>query len=149
MRPLRRSDTTPRVELMPLIDVVFLLLTFFIYSLIISVRAEVLPVELVPLATGQSAEPGPVRALTIDPRGELFWDQEPIESGALEARLDALAAEENPPTLYLAMSERGETDRGPQLLSLIEQVRSAGLTNFVIVGRPVTGAAPSDGDAAP
>ena len=32
MRPLRRTEHDARVEIMPLIDVVFLLLTFFIFS---------------------------------------------------------------------------------------------------------------------
>ena len=46
MRPLRRSEHETRVEMMPLIDVVFLLLTFFIYAMVLMVRAEVLPVPL-------------------------------------------------------------------------------------------------------
>ena len=33
MRALRRSEHDTRVEIMPLIDVVFLLLTFFIYAI--------------------------------------------------------------------------------------------------------------------
>ena len=33
MRTFRRQDMTARVEIMPLIDVIFLLLTFFVYSL--------------------------------------------------------------------------------------------------------------------
>ena len=41
MRPLRRSEHETRVEMMPLIDVVFLLLTFFIYAMVLMVRAEV------------------------------------------------------------------------------------------------------------
>ena len=52
MRSIRRHDLAPRVEMMPLIDVVFLLLTFFIYSFVMMVRAEVLPVVLTPLGTG-------------------------------------------------------------------------------------------------
>ena len=46
MRPLRRTDHDTRVEMMPLIDVGFLLLTFFIYAMVLMVRAEVLPVPL-------------------------------------------------------------------------------------------------------
>jgi len=42
MRRLIRSnsdDWAPRIEMTPLLDVVFLLLTFFIFSLVLMVRA--------------------------------------------------------------------------------------------------------------
>ena len=40
MRALRRPDFDARIEIMPLIDVVFLLLTFFIYAMVLMIRAE-------------------------------------------------------------------------------------------------------------
>ena len=47
MRPVRRHDHTPRVEMMPLIDVVFLLLTFFIYAMVVMVELKSSGVALV------------------------------------------------------------------------------------------------------
>ena len=46
MRALRRTEHETRIEMMPLIDVVFILLTFFIYAMVLVVGAEVLPVPL-------------------------------------------------------------------------------------------------------
>ena len=46
MRAIRRTDHEMRIEIMPLIDVIFLLLTFFIYAMVLLVRAEMLPMEL-------------------------------------------------------------------------------------------------------
>ncbi len=37
---IRRPQHEARVEIMPLIDVIFLLLTFFIYAMVLMVRAE-------------------------------------------------------------------------------------------------------------
>src|SRR5690606_8300025 len=51
MRFVRRHDLAPRMEMIPLIDVIFLLLTFFIYSLALMVQAQVLPVALPPITT--------------------------------------------------------------------------------------------------
>ena len=136
MRAIRRNDHSPRVELIPLIDVIFLLLTFFVYSLLVMVRADVLPVKLTSLATGQAAKPQKIHAITIDAHGQLFLDRKPIAMTQLEPQLTQLAGDEGSPQLYLAMEDEGATDRGPTLIRLIEMLRAAGLTDFVIVGQP-------------
>lgn len=136
MRAIRRDDLAPRVEMMPLIDVIFLLLTFFIYSLIVTVRAEVLPVTLTTLTTGRQATPTQVQAITIDHEGQLHLNREPISGRDLSLRLVSLSDLPDPPSLYVAMEAQGSTDRGPILLDVIERVRAAGIEDFVIVGQP-------------
>ena len=42
----RRQPIEPRLELTPLIDVVFLLLTFFVFAMVLSARLEVTDVRL-------------------------------------------------------------------------------------------------------
>lgn len=132
---------------MPLIDVIFLLLTFFIYSLVTMVQAEILPVQLQTLTTGQAAEPASIMAITIDAQGSLYFNRAPIEDAALDAKLAELAQLEDVPKLFLALEDTrltaepgkadnaGRTiDRGPLLISLIERVRKAGIEDFNIVG---------------
>ena len=52
MLTIRRTDHEMRIEIMPLIDVIFLLLTFFIYAMVLMVRAELLPVEMHQFSSG-------------------------------------------------------------------------------------------------
>lgn len=139
MRPIRRNDMTSRVEIMPLIDVIFLLLTFFIYSLIVMVRAEVLPVTLTTITTGRRATPAKVHAITIDREGHLFLDREPIDPIELSHFLTQVTQQPQRPTVYLALEAEGFTDRGPTLIGVIEQIRAAGIEDFVIVGQPAPG----------
>jgi len=158
MRRVRRSSESARVEMTPLIDVVFLLLTFFILSLLVTVRAEVLPVQLSPVGTGESVEPGRIAAITIDARGEFYFDREPVTEQELDQRLAALAEtpDDQRPRIFVAMeqslqsaarsdaapNEDGEADaateptadRGPILLRLIERLRRAGLTDVSFIG---------------
>ena len=126
-----------------MIDVVFLLLTFFIYGMVTMVQARVLPISLTTLTAGEQAEPAAYAAITIDRTGELYFNREPISEDKLDQRLQRLARRDDPPRLLLAMQRpNGETpatqpvDRGPLLISLIERVRGAGLDNFAIVGDP-------------
>lgn len=153
MRSVRRNDLSPRVEMVPLIDVIFLLLTFFIYALIVMVDARLLPVELSPLQRGGAASPGAFEAVTMDARGQLFLNREAIEWPVLVDRLGELAQQDEPPALYVALESQGQIDRGPVLMRVIEQARAVGLRKVVLVGAPqgaVEAAGPNDGtDASP
>ncbi len=132
---------------MPLIDVIFLLLTFFIYSLVTMVHAEILPVQLQALTTGEAAKPASIVAVTIDARGDLYLNRVLIDDERLDERLNEIAQLDEKPKLFLALEDTpGATpgdapgvipapvDRGPLLIGLIERVRRAGLEDFNIVG---------------
>jgi biopolymer transport protein ExbD len=153
MRRTRRPDWSPRIEIMPMIDVIFLLLTFFIYAMVTMVQAQVLPVRLTTLSTAEQAEPADYAAITIDRQGGKYLNREPIEDAALSRQLKQFAQQDEPPQLLLAMAApnaastqpespraatRPAVDRGPMLIQLIEQVREAGIEDFHIVGEPGT-----------
>ncbi len=122
----------------PLMDVIFLLLTFFIYTLVMTVRAQVMPVVLPALSTGQAPEKEvEIAALTVDRQGRFFLNQKPVTQADLEARLKELAAQPKPPQFFLAIdAQPGETDRGPLLIELIETFRRLNIQSFNIVGTP-------------
>ena len=72
MLKLRRQETEPRIELMPLIDVIFLILTFFIYAMVLMVQIDVMPVPMESYVSGTSAEPVPATSITIDLDGGIY-----------------------------------------------------------------------------
>ena len=146
MRRVRRYAESARVEMAPLIDVVFLLLTFFIVSLLVTVRADVLPVALTPVGTGEAAEPGRIATLTIDAEGRFYLDRERIAPAALDRELAELAATpiRQRPRIFVAMEESlreagpasggAGVDRGPLVIELIDRLRRAGIENFAFIG---------------
>jgi biopolymer transport protein ExbD len=145
---LRQTDHEARVEIMPLIDVIFLLITFFIYAMVLMIRAELLPVQMQAFASGETARPSPVIALTIDRDGVLYLNREPIGLETVVARLRAEQAADPEAVIYLAADERGERDRLPVFLDLYDRLAFAGL-DIKLVGRPkdepAPGAATNDG----
>ena len=136
MRRIRRVDQSPRLEVMPLIDVVFLLLTFFLFSLVVMVRAELLPVELVGLSEGGGKASPEARAVTIARDGGLYWNRERVTLEQLGTRLERLGRQPDPPRVYIAAEREGTGDRLPIMLRVVEKARSAGLEDLVVVGPP-------------
>jgi len=136
MRRIRRNDWAPRVEMTAMIDVIFLLLTFFIYCMIMMIRADVLPVRLTPISTGNAATPEKIEAITIDKSGSLFFNRQKVAYDELDARLSALAKDGSHGRIYVALEAEGASDRGPVLLNMIERLRAAGINDFVFVGAP-------------
>jgi biopolymer transport protein ExbD len=135
VRSIRQTVDEPRVEIMPLIDVIFLLLTFFIYAMVLMVRAELLPVEMHSFSSGEPAKVPPAVAITIDREGALFLNREPIALEAVLGRLADIKARDPDTIVYVASEATGTTDRLPVFLNLYDELARAGL-NIRLVGSP-------------
>lgn len=131
----------------PLIDVIFLLLTFFIYSMLVMTRAEVLPVTLSRLQGGERASSSEVQWVTIDKQGALHFNREAVTESQLDEKLRAMAKQENPPPLYVVVESQTQLNLFPPFLKVFEKARQAGLKQLQIVGQPGerTGAAAGSG----
>ncbi len=144
MRRLRRINATTTVELTPMIDVVFLLLTFFIFSVALMVRADVLGVSLPELSSGEQAERIDPITVTLGADGGIRLMAEPVERAGLVEALRALRAERPEAPVLLAADVRADAGA---LIELADALVGAGITRFSVVGRRAD--APDGGGAAP
>jgi biopolymer transport protein ExbD len=111
-----------RVEMLPLIDVVFLLLVFFIYAMLSMVVHHGLKVDL-PSAGSVSLEKDDYIAITIDADNRLFLNDEPTEAAGLAARVLALRGSEAKPVFI-------NGDRKADLglaIELLDDLKKAGI----------------------
>ena len=136
MRAIRRTEHETRIEMMPLIDVVFLLLTFFIYAMVLMVRAEVLPVPLESYESGVAAEPRSSISVTIAVDGNIYVGQTVVSLDDVAQTVNMKLVENPGAAIYLVV-EDGEAivDRGPLLTGTWDQLRLTGLEIF-LVGAP-------------
>ncbi|MHC4415390.1 MAG: ExbD/TolR family protein [Planctomycetota bacterium] len=132
---LRRPQHETRIEIMPLIDVIFLLLTFFIYAMVLMIRAELLPIKMQSFASGEPASISPAVTITIDRAGGLFFNREPITMDTVLQRLRTLQSRAPDTVVYIAAEADGTRDRLPTFLSLYDTLAHAGL-DIKLVGRP-------------
>ena len=141
MIQVRRCDRPPRIEMTPLIDVIFLLLTFFIYSLLVMRPFDVLPVTLATVDTGEQAAESEVAAITIDARGQVHLNSERLSPQALDEKLLELARQTPPPRIIVSIQadeapRPAMVDRGPVLLDLVQRMYHAGITDYAFAGPP-------------
>ena len=136
MRPLRRTEHDTRIEVMPLIDVVFLLLTFFIYAMVLMVRAEVLPVPFESYISGELATPKQVVSITIAVDGNVYVGTNVVTLDGLIKSVRSKLSEKPEAVLYLVMEDgHSVVDRGPLLTGVWDRLHAENLKVF-LVGAP-------------
>ncbi|MFG0312897.1 MAG: ExbD/TolR family protein [Phycisphaerales bacterium] len=131
-RRVRRSGDDVRVELTPMIDVVFLLLTFFVFSIVLMIRADVLDVNLPDLTAGQNAERVTPITITVREDGRIFLNSEETTVEDAIVRAGALRADSPDSPILLAVDVQSEVG---VLVELMDALVAAGLRDFSIVGR--------------
>ncbi|WOB45246.1 biopolymer transporter ExbD [Thermoleptolyngbya oregonensis NK1-22] len=84
MRLPSEPDPPPSINIVPMIDVIFAILTFFVLSTLFLTRSEGLPVNL-PGAATADLQPQEQTVVTIDASGNLSLNRQPITLDALDA----------------------------------------------------------------
>jgi biopolymer transport protein ExbD len=122
-----------RLEMAPLIDVVFLLLTFFVFAMLLMVRAEVLDVTLPGLAAGRPAERAEGITITLDASGVVYLEAQQVEPDALIGAVRAVRAERPDAPINIAADTACPAGA---LLGVIDRLSEAGLGSFQLFGTP-------------
>ena len=124
---------------MPLIDVIFLLLTFFIYAMVLMVRVEILETNLQAYGQAEPAEPKPAVAIIIGLDGVVRVDTEPTDIALIREALAARLELKPDAVIYMGLEEgQSSTDRGPILTALWDELSDEGL-EVILIGSPSSG----------
>lgn len=134
------------LDLTPLIDVVFLLLIFFMVSTTFVTDATGMRVDL-PRSSSQEAIPeGEDLTLQLEANGTVTLDGRPLSAAQLSAELRK-AAESDPGTLVVLRAD-AELSHG-KVVEVMDLAREIGLTSFAIATESGGGAAPAGSGDAP
>lgn len=132
MRPRLALDAPrrARVEIIPLIDVVFFLLATFVLFTFMMTHSRGLLVGL-PVPGKTTGAENVVLQVSAD--GSTYWNQELISLADLPARLIAYKESTSDPRVMLTGDDKAKW--GP-LVTALDEVRKAGITNYSIETRP-------------
>ncbi|MEG3847987.1 biopolymer transporter ExbD [Microcoleus sp. herbarium19] len=85
MRLPDEPDSIPQINIVPMIDVVFAILTFLIVSSLSLSKSEGLPVNLPKASTSQVQESPAKITVTIDANGKLMVDKKSVNLDQIES----------------------------------------------------------------
>ncbi|WP_456446090.1 ExbD/TolR family protein [Deinococcota bacterium DY0809b] len=128
----RRRRREPSINLAPLVDIVFLLVIFFMVSSTFITPETGLPIDL-PQATSGEARPEGAPTVVVQADGQVFWKGEPVDDAALLASLRAELAQDPVGTVILRADRKTPHGRVVQVMDVI---RRAGAKRVAVAAVP-------------
>ncbi len=117
------SHRKARIDMLPLIDIVFLLLVFFIYAMLSMAVHHALPVAL-PVSTTAPLDKQVNLSVTVDRSGAVFVDQMPVALEQLADTLRIKAGSAREPSVLLFADNQITYQI---LYNVIDQIKMAGI----------------------
>src|SRR3989304_2394573 len=118
-----------RIEIIPLIDVIFFLLATFVMVSLSMVKNQGISVNLPAAATGASQEREAAVTITVTMAGDIYLNQENLAPGLLAQRLKQLKTEN--PDMRVFINGDKEAYFG-NAIQILDEVRSSGITKVAI-----------------
>lgn len=130
------QDQEVRIEILPLIDVIFCILTFFILASLSLTRQTAINMNLPESSTGVT-QMRQTMVVTIDPIGELYIDKEPVTQPQLIEALQAFQAQNPEGVIALNAPPYASYNDVVRVLDLL---RSVGGDRVALTVTPATNA---------
>lgn len=131
--PSPRSKRRARIEIIPLIDIIFFLLATFVVVSLSMVKNRGIPLNLPAAATGTPQEQGDFATISIDSAGALFFNKQPVTAPQLDDELKRLIAGDADARVFINGDAKAEFGKA---IAVLDQVRSLGVTKVAIQTQP-------------
>ncbi len=123
-----------RIEIIPLIDVIFFLLaTFVLFTLSLN-RIQSVPVDL-PVPNPNPMQPkdkDDMVTIQVSGEGAVFWNRELIDMSELPSRIAYYKTQTQDPRIMVAGDERAKFGA---TITVLDEIRKAGIEKFSIETR--------------
>ena len=118
-----------RIEIVPLIDVVFFLLATFVMVSLSMVKNQGINVHLPTVSTGVAQDHKSAVTITVTEAGDIYLNKEKIASDALSARLTGLRAADPNTQVFINGDAKAYLGTAVEMLDI---VRKVGITKIAI-----------------
>jgi biopolymer transport protein ExbD len=126
-RNFSRSDEDSDINLTPMLDVVFIMLIFFIVTATFIKQAGIEVIR--PEALTAEQKPTVSVLVAIGENGDIWIDKQKVDAAAVRAHIERLHAE-NPKGGLVVQADRGA--KSEKLMAVLAAARAAGLTEVAI-----------------
>lgn len=121
MRPPIESEDNFEINILPMIDVIFCILAFFIISSLFLTRSQGLPVDLPSAQTSEPQQNVQIN-ITIEADGDMFIDRQPIQLEQLKGKLTELVKPESDSLVIINADEKVEHGQVVKVMDRLRQV---------------------------
>lgn len=123
-----RLETQPRLMIIPMIDIIFFLLVFFMMSTLYMVEQHTIPVNLPQAAAARQDKPQSV-AVTVAQDGRVLFDQEEIPLPLIAERVVAELARDADSTFVLRADKEVEYGK---VVAVLDELKIAGARKVAV-----------------
>ena len=129
-----RRDSDPEINLTPMIDMVFILLIFFLVASSF-VKEAGIEVNRPVAQTAQTQGRGTIR-IALSETGEIWMERRSIDIRAVRANVERMLAESPEASVVVLADETAHTGL---LVQVMDQVRLAGVNDIAVAARQQEG----------
>ena len=127
--PSPRKRKRARIEIIPLIDVIFFLLATFIMVSLSMVKNKGIAVNLPVASTSTPQEHQQDTTISVTKDGSLFFNKEPLRLEQLPTRLEQLKVEQAEPKVFI----NGDAEaRFGAAVEVLDDLRKAGIAKVAL-----------------
>lgn len=131
--PLPATRRKARIEIIPLIDVIFFLLATFVMVSLSMIKNQGISVNLPSAVTGAPQERETAVTITVTRSGDIYLNQERLAPGLLPQRLKQLKTKN--PDMRVFIHGDKEAYFG-DAIQILDEVRASGITKVAIQTKP-------------
>lgn len=127
--PSPRSVRKARIEIIPLIDIIFFLLATFVMVSLSMIKNRGIPVNLPTASSATPHERKDYTAITVTAEGDLYFNKDALSLEGIVERLRNLMVTDNDPRVFIHGDEKAEFGNA---VAVLDEIRKLGITKVAI-----------------
>src|ERR1043166_2080267 len=124
-RPKRRA----RIEIIPLIDIMFFLLATFLMVSLSMIRNQGISVNLPVASTSAAQDRKDYTSITVTDKGDFSWNKERVDLASVVSRLQQLKQSQPDPKVFINGDAKAHFE---DIVSVLDEARKTGITKVAI-----------------
>jgi biopolymer transport protein ExbD len=127
--PSPRSKRRARIEIIPLIDIMFFLLATFVMVSLSMIKNQGINVHLPVAATSATEDRKSYVAISVTDDGQFFWNKELVDLPKIIDRLKELKTGDPDPKIFINGDAKAHFE---DVIAVLDEARKLGITKVAI-----------------
>jgi len=127
--PSPRAQKRARIEIIPLIDIVFFLLATFVMVSMSMIKNQGISVNLPVAATSAAQDRKDYASITVTENGEYFFNKEAATLEQITAKLTTLKGTDPDPKVFINGDQKAEFGKA---IAVLDEARKLGISKVAI-----------------